>query len=287
MTDGPGPVTPHRLADGRHLDVATGGTGAPVVVFEAGMGAGLASWATVAPLVAADTRVVTYSRAGYGASDPDPRPLDLARAVGDLTELMDGLDVDRAVLVGHSYGGPIVRQFCADHPDRAAGLLLVDPTDEGCDMFFARDTKRSEAMFRFFAPALAATGLSRTMAKKLATAAPADVQARVAAESGSRGAVRTFAGELSTYTADLERLKDHPLPRVEVPLTVLSAGKIERGNKGAGRRACVRAAHRARAEAAVDGRFVIAEGSSHLVPFEDPQLVADEIRSLLARCQPG
>ncbi len=273
----------HVLPDGRGLEVATGGAGSDTVVFEAGMGGGLHSWDLVTRRVADEARVVAYSRAGYGASDPDPRTLDVTRAGGDLLALLDTEDIERAVLVGHSYGGPIIRQVLADAPERVAGLVLVDVTDEGCAMFFDRDSQRTSAIFAKLAPVLGALGLSRTLAKKTAAAAPPDVQRLVVEESGSREAFRTFARELATYVADLERLRDDPLPPIDVPLTVISAGQVEKGRKGAERRAAVRAAHERRAAEAADGRFVLADGSSHLVPFDDPQLVADEVLRLIRR----
>lgn len=276
-------VSRRALHDGRSLEVATGGTGDVTVVFEAGMGGGLHSWDLVTRRVAGEARVVAYSRAGYGASDPDPRTLDVTRAAGDLLALLDTEDVEQAVLVGHSYGGPIIRQLLADAPERVAGLVLVDVTDEGCAMFFDRDSQRTSAIFAKLAPVLGALGLSRTLAKKTAAAAPPDVQRLVVEESGSREAFRTFARELTTYTADLERLRDDPLPPIDVPLTVISAGQVEKGRKGAAHRATVRAAHERRAAEATDGRFVLADGSSHLVPFDDPQLIADEVLRLIHR----
>lgn len=271
------------LADGRRLEVATGGSGTATVVFEAGMGGGLHSWDLVARRLTAHARVVSYSRAGYGASDPDAHTRDVTRAAGDLIALLDGADIAEAVLVGHSYGGPIIRQVLADAPGRVTGLVLVDVTDEGCSMFFDRDSRRSSAIFRTVAPALGALGMGRVIAKRMAAAAPPEVQRLVVAESGSREAFRTFARELATYIADLERLRDDPLPPIDVPLTVISAGKVERGRKGAVRRATVRAAHERRAAEATDGRFVLADDSSHLVPFDDPQLIADEVLGVVQR----
>lgn len=276
-----GPVVRHRLPDGRRLEVTDAGSGPVAVVFESGMGGGLASWGTVAPLVAPHARTVTYSRSGFGSSDPDPRPRDVARAAADLVDLLDVLGIDRAVLVGHSYGGPIIRQVAADAPGRVAGLVLVDATDEGCELFFCADLRRASAAFATVAPLLGATGLGRSVVKRLAAAAPPDVQRRVVAESGSSQGFRTWAREVATATADLERLRDDPLPRVTVPLTVITAGRPERGRTATARRACLLQAHARRAAAHPDGRHVVADRAGHHIPFDDPRLVADEIGTLL------
>jgi pimeloyl-ACP methyl ester carboxylesterase len=52
------------------------------------------------------------------------------------------------VLVGHSWGGPIVRVAAAGVPERIAGLVLVDQTDEGCDMFFSSASERQARLLR-------------------------------------------------------------------------------------------------------------------------------------------
>jgi pimeloyl-ACP methyl ester carboxylesterase len=69
---------------------------------------------------------------GHGRSDP-PRDhrYGLEDYAQDLRAVLDGLRIDRAVLVGHSLGGGVALVFAAGSPDRVAGLLLVDPIDDG------------------------------------------------------------------------------------------------------------------------------------------------------------
>lgn len=275
------------LPDGRHLEatvtvtVTPSATGGPAVVFEAGMGAGQHTWALVAPAVAEHTRVVTYNRAGIGASTPDPRPRTIARAAADLLALVDHLDAAPAVLVGHSYGGPIVREALAAAPDRVAGLVLVDPTDEGCDLFFAPDAQRQQRAFAALLPLLGRTGLLRLFARSLARVLPPDARRAVAAESGTPAAARTHRQELVACDADLRRLRDDPHPPPDVPLTIISGTRRARSHTTARRRDCLVAAHERRATEAPKGRHVHAERSEHLPMLTEPDLVTTEILRLV------
>jgi pimeloyl-ACP methyl ester carboxylesterase len=131
---------------GRSLYLTCSGSGGPTVVLDAGLGADSTVWHDVIPLVARDTRVCAYDRAGEGQSSPPPAgdPRALADAVADLEALLrvSGLP-GPYVLVGHSVGGMVVRLFAASHPDEVAGLVLVEATTENwLDAFAAQDPSR-------------------------------------------------------------------------------------------------------------------------------------------------
>src|SRR5688500_15138546 len=107
MTATPGETV--RTRDGRSLYVERAGTGAPTVVFESGMGCSRDAWALVAPTVAMRAGVVVYDRSGLGRSPADERPRTFDRLVDDLCDVLDAVGAPPYVLVGHSWGGPIVR----------------------------------------------------------------------------------------------------------------------------------------------------------------------------------
>src|SRR5690348_7809146 len=118
------------LPDGRRLRaVLAGDADGPLVVFEAGMSAPAASWIHTQREVSSRARTLSYDRAGYGGSDVDPHERTLERIVDDLTALLDAQgETAPVVLVGHSWGGPILRLFAERSPDRVAGLVFVDAT---------------------------------------------------------------------------------------------------------------------------------------------------------------
>ena len=117
------------LRDGRKLHYRQRGTGSPTVVFEAGMGLSSATWGMVQPDVAQHTLAIAYDRAGIGKSDWDDHERTVDRIADDLQELLETLP-GPFVLVGHSWGGPILRRLAARKAVDVRGLVLLDPTDE-------------------------------------------------------------------------------------------------------------------------------------------------------------
>ena len=61
---------------------------------------------------------------------------------------MDALEWERAVVVGHSWGGNVALQFGADHPDRTAGVVLVDGDAAAVARAIARDYPSTETLTR-------------------------------------------------------------------------------------------------------------------------------------------
>ena len=127
-------VRPHRrieVAPGRRMNLYCAGSGSPTVVFDSGLSDWSATWALIQPAVATLTRACSYDRAGMGYSDPASQPPTPANAVRDLHTLLAKAKIDGPLLlVGHSLGGFNMKLFAATHPERVAGLVLVDPSEE-------------------------------------------------------------------------------------------------------------------------------------------------------------
>lgn len=121
---------PGRLVDagGFRLHLHCTGTGTPSVVLEAALGGSSISWSLVQPSVARLTCVCSYDRAGFGWSDAGPMPRTAGRVADELRVVLERGGVPPPyVLVGHSFGGFVMRIFAARHPSDVAGLVLVDP----------------------------------------------------------------------------------------------------------------------------------------------------------------
>jgi pimeloyl-ACP methyl ester carboxylesterase len=108
-----------------HLHVQCSGSGAPVVL-EAGIAASSVGWARVQPEIAKFARVASYDRAGLAWSTRSKIPRSPEQFVEDLRVVVEHAGTP-AVLVGHSFGGLLVRLYASAHPEHVAGLVLVDP----------------------------------------------------------------------------------------------------------------------------------------------------------------
>jgi pimeloyl-ACP methyl ester carboxylesterase len=128
------PNPPGRLVDlgGHKLHVFCSGHGSPTVVVETGLGDFSFDWTLVQTRVAGFTHICTYDRAGYAWSDPGPKPRTFAQINLELHDALQKLGEQVPfLLVGHSYGGPVVRNFAAVYPHDVAGIVLVDSAVEG------------------------------------------------------------------------------------------------------------------------------------------------------------
>jgi len=112
---------------GRRLAMTCTGAGSPAVILETGLGAESRDWAAVQDSISTVTRVVRYDRANRGASDPAPGPRTALDMVADLRRMLRAAEIDGPyLLVGHSFGGLIVRVYAQRHGDEVAGVVLAD-----------------------------------------------------------------------------------------------------------------------------------------------------------------
>lgn len=276
MANGTGWVS---TSDGRRLRVERRGSGRPIVVFEAGMGASRHTWGAVLDLLGDDVSTVSYDRSGLGESPADPGPRNLERLVSDLVDLLDELGDGPFVLVGHSWGGPIIRRAAERRPERVVGLVLVDVTEETCDLFFSPAAERQTRVGLRLMPFLARVGISGLAVKKLAASLPDASASQMRALDGTVDAARTQQAELLHHIDDLRLLRELPPVLPEVPVTYLTGTGDSRMERG--RRPSLIAAHRGAAAALPNGRWVPAEHSTHYVPFTEPDLIAAEIRRII------
>ena len=100
--------------------------GTPLVLVH-GFGNEAHVWDEFAPLVAPHYRVLALDWRGHGDSDHDEGGrYDYEHHVADVEGVTAALGIERLVLIGHSFGGRTSTFFAAKHPERMAGLVIVD-----------------------------------------------------------------------------------------------------------------------------------------------------------------
>ena len=101
--------------------------GRPTVVLEAGAGDFSVEWSLVQPGVDRFAHVCSYDRGGDGWSDLGPHPRTFRQIVYELHTLLERAgERGPYILVGHSYGGWLVRLYQSTYPGEVAGMVLVD-----------------------------------------------------------------------------------------------------------------------------------------------------------------
>jgi pimeloyl-ACP methyl ester carboxylesterase len=102
------------------------GSGPPVLLLHGGPGLSFSYMDVLAAELAPEFRVATFQQRGLEPSTVSG-PFTMAQAIADAVRVLDGLRLERALLVGHSWGGHLALRVAAAHPERLLGVLAVDP----------------------------------------------------------------------------------------------------------------------------------------------------------------
>jgi pimeloyl-ACP methyl ester carboxylesterase len=304
-------AAPGALIDvgGRRLHCRCAGTGGPVVVFEAGIAASSLSWSLVQPDVARLTRTCSYDRAGLAWSDPGERCRSIPGFVTELQRLLVCARLPPPyVLVGHSFGGMIIRAFARDYPADVVGLVFVDTLhpEEWLNLSSEqRRMLRGGIFLSRIGSMLAYTGVVRLCLSLLSggaagpprrfsrlfgsTAAallehivgevqklPAEILPAVQAHWSHPRAFRAMAQHLAALPSCAEEISRKADGLVNVPIVVLSA---------AHRAARWLAADAALARTSPDGRHLVSAHAGHWIQLDDPSLVIDAVRDVVHRAR--
>jgi pimeloyl-ACP methyl ester carboxylesterase len=292
---------PGELVDigGRKLNLRCAGSGAPVVLLEAGALTDSITWRSVQPLVANRTRVCSYDRAGYGFSDDGPAPRDVDADAADLNALIKAAKIPvPVVLVGHSLGTNIVRRFADRHASDVAGLVLVDPppqhTSEFSVAWVKADKEGSEQRIAF-ATACAKAASEGKLAKPEGPLAqcirapdpryPDALNAAIRAQKEKPPFWHTLISEMQANLALFEQPVSAEESRGSIPLIVLSASDPFEGAPAAGKQAMESArakTQKAIAATSTQGKLVPVPKSSHDIQLDQPEAVAKATDEVIA-----
>ena len=258
---------PGHLVDigGYRLHLWCTGDGAPAVILDTGLGGSTPGWGFVQPDVARFTRVCSYDRAGMGYSDPGPSPRTARRIASELARLLVRSGIGGpVVLVGASIAGFNVRVFASDHPERAAGLVLVDASHE--------DQAHEVPPMARFVPLLSTFGVLRlfgvSFGQRVESLAPS-VRQFARATSFRAAGYQAAADEIIHIRESASEVRSSRR-KLTIPVLVVTGGRGADENW--------RQLQRDQASLSERGCLMIAEQSGHVVPVDQPEVIVDAIR---------
>src|SRR5580698_970975 len=116
------------IGRGCRLYMLEKGTGGPTVLFESGIAATNLNWCHIQETVSQFTHTASYDRGGLGWSSPANTARTPGNIAIELHAMLESAGIRPPyVLVGHSFGGLVVRRFALLYPEDVAGVVLVDP----------------------------------------------------------------------------------------------------------------------------------------------------------------
>src|SRR5262249_10469199 len=239
-------------AGGHHLRMLVAGNGNPTVVLESGLGDTLESWAKMQPEVAKFSQVVANDRAGLGQSESSPKPRTARQIATELHTALRNADLAPPyVLVGHSAGGLYIRVFASMYPNEVAGMVFVDPTPEE---FFER-----------------LKAIQSPEEQKKFEEKKQDYAAK--ASEGRRA-------EWTSLDIDLKEART-AIPLPNVPLILLTGMGAEPDKTSEAKQLWL-SLHNEWLKQLPNARHIITDKSGHYIQIDEPELVIDAIRQVVA-----
>ena len=218
-----------------------------LVVFESGLGDNHTVWNNTASQINGNLDVLMYDRAGYGQSENGPVPRNIDRLRSELESVIDKFSNGRKViLVGHSLGGMIIRDYAIKNPLKMAALLFIDPSHE----FYNHPSQAEEDMLY--------------EASKIANGA----------NFGGTLEAREFIEDLQ-YAGKLPSLPD-------VPVIVLTSMQADANHSSSVKQTWYNA-HELLKNGVTDFTHISTTNAGHYIMLDEPKLVSDNFKLLISK----
>ena len=233
------------------------------ILLEAGGGMDSREWIKLAPKLAHETgcTIVSYDRAGFGKSDLPEAPQDMKEEAEWLWRGLQKLSLQNdLILVGHSYGGWMIRLFVSEYPEAVRGMVFVDPfTNEFVDMLGVEYLD------------------NHPMAGKL----PFDTSQPDKLTRHQRALVRMVGGGLGPK---MEIMRQTKLPS-DIPVVVITSGKSFLPKKE--EQEAWRKSHEQITAKMKGATLIVAEESDHMVPVRQPDIIIEAVVRVVNRSFPA
>ncbi|HEX4578521.1 MAG TPA: alpha/beta fold hydrolase [Candidatus Dormibacteraeota bacterium] len=250
--------------DGAALAVTVEGEGQPLLLIP-GLGATRVVFRPLMPLLTSHFRVAVYDQRGIGESGVTPGPFSTAQLADDAAAVLDGARMDRATVLGASFGGMVAQEVAVGHPARLDALVLAasgpgsahlveEPDPAAATALLGRGARSPEEAYR-----IACTVL---YSRSFQEAHPEFIEQQIRDR-----ATRPIDGRAFRAQLDASRAHDawDRLPSVTAPTLVMH------GSEDA---VMPLANARALAERIPGARLVVFDGAGHLFFHEEPERTA-------------
>jgi pimeloyl-ACP methyl ester carboxylesterase len=278
------------------------GSGGPTVLFESGIAATNLNWRQIQEIVSQFTHTASYDRCGLGWSSRASSVRTPGNIAGELHEMLKCAGIKPPyILVGHSFGGLVVRRYALLYPEDVAGVVLVDPMR--CEEWPPLDPAKQATLDRGtrltgYAVPIARLGLARLAVTSLlcrsgrlsgflAGAAgdggkhvlgrikdevgkmPEEVRPIVAAHWSRPSYYVGMCNHVEAVPETVREMQDAD-PILGIPVTLLTPGKssplgVQSLN-----------------QIGDNVQQIIAPASAHWIHLDEPELVIDSIREMVA-----
>lgn len=267
---------PGELFDLGHLrlHVNCKGEGEVTVLFEPGLGGSSMEWQPLQEALAGQVKTCIYDRAGYAWSDPGTLPRHVTRLAAEAHLLLQEMKVEGPlILVGHSFGGMIVRMLANLRSEQLVGLVLVDTSHE--DQFERLNGADSTDM-------LPKTNNFVISQPEIPSGLRQDIAEKIYAFSRMRKTYAALHGELSSF-GDSARQVKRARKVFDFPVTVIQRGTDPYTSDDGGRKNKIWQELQSDLVALSEsGELVVAENSGHHIHIDEPEVVVDVIRKMAA-----
>lgn len=294
------------IGRGCRLYLLEKGSGGPTVLFESGIAATNLNWCHVQEIVSQFTHTASYDRGGLGWSSPASTARTPGNIAIELHALLEQAGIKPPyVLVGHSFGGLVMRRYALLYPEDVSGVILIDPMR--CEEWPPLDPTKQSTLDRGtrltgYAIPIARCGLARLAVTSLlcrsgrlsgflAGAAgnggkhvlgrikdevgkmPQEVWPIVAAHWSRPSYYAGMCSHVEAVPDTVREMQDAD-PILGIPVTLLTPGKSSP--------LCQRSLN----QIGDNVQQLIAPASAHWIHLDEPDLVIDSIREMVMAATP-
>jgi len=268
--------------NGRKMHIHCLGDAGPAIILDSGLGDSYISWRKVQPQIAKFTRVCSYDRAGLGYSEPSSQPRTSKVIAEELHGLLQAAGIAPPyILVGHSMGGYDVRLYASLYPKEVAGMVLVDASHPDQENRFPMELKGMEGSWQREAEFLAYSmpfGIPRVLGFCDDDPIQRAAECNFHSSKEALSELNEFS-DSAAQTAATGSLGDIPLvvlshdpnkPSAELP------AEVAKPTNEAWEKMQEELAH-----LSTHGTQSIAEGSSHYIQSDRPEVVIEAVRNVV------